>query len=434
MDMIEQLTPEQEAELPRFRQQYLDIACGGGRIDRDVLQSALNDAYAMIGKEPPTLLIFDSPTMAMAALKIVSLPITDLVGDQLQDQISAKLRIHLRGQLGDQLGDQLGHQLRGQLWGLMCDQLGDQLQEQLKDQIWDRLRDHMSDQLWNQLGDQLWDQLSDQLGNHLRFQLGNHVRSQLQEQLKDQIWDQLRDHMSDQLQNQLWNQLWVHLRKELDSQQIWNPNFLCGSQELYWIAWAEFAIHIGVTFPSNLTRRLDIIRRISTQCEWWWAYENMVIVSQRPLYVKFDDRQRLHCETGKSVEYADGTGISTWHGVSIPDNWVSERATIDPVEILKCANVEQRAAGIACVGMARAMDTLGYQVIDSDPDASHGELIEISGEKLGLPEPGRFLRAECPRNGYIVEGVPLEVKTVRQAQAWRVGLVEQDFEYPLIRT
>ena len=59
--MITKLTPEQEAELPRFRQRYLDIACGGGRIDRPKLEAALADAYAVIGKPAPKLLIFDSP-------------------------------------------------------------------------------------------------------------------------------------------------------------------------------------------------------------------------------------------------------------------------------------------------------------------------------------------------------------------------------------
>ena len=31
MAKIERMTPEQEAELPRFRQRCLDIACGVGR-------------------------------------------------------------------------------------------------------------------------------------------------------------------------------------------------------------------------------------------------------------------------------------------------------------------------------------------------------------------------------------------------------------------
>ena len=73
-----------------------------------------------------------------------------------------------------------------------------------------------------------------------------------------------------------------------------------------------------------------------------------------------------------------------------------------------------------------------HKLIDADPDPSHGELIEIRLE--GLPRPGRFLKAECPRNGTIVEGVPPEINSVLAAQAWRVGLEPHEFSYPSYRT
>jgi len=78
------------------------------------------------------------------------------------------------------------------------------------------------------------------------------------------------------------------------------------------------------------------------------------------------------------------------------------------------------------------LSALDYKVIDSDPDPSHGELIDLA--LPGLPEPGRFLKAKCPRNGLICEGVPRNIKTVLAAQAWRVGLEPHEFSYPEIRT
>ena len=93
---IMKLTPEQEAELPRFRQRYLDLACNGARIDREALQTALTDAYAVIGKPAPRLFIFDSPAACLIALKIFAM------GDQPAAKIS--LWVQLRAQLWDQLG------------------------------------------------------------------------------------------------------------------------------------------------------------------------------------------------------------------------------------------------------------------------------------------------------------------------------------------
>jgi hypothetical protein len=333
---IEKLTPEQEAELPHFRQRYLDMASSSGRIDRAKLEAAIADAYAVIGKPAPNLFIFDSPAACMLALKIFSM------GDQPIGEIS------LRGQLGDQLGDQLGGQLR--------DQLGDQL------------------------GDQLWGQLRGQLGD----------------------------------------------------QRLWNPNFLWGSQDLYWIAWARFAQHIGAKLEAETDKRLGIMERIAEQCEWWWPHEGIVVASEKPLSVRFDDQRRLHCEDAAAVQYSDGYALYAWHGTRLPERWVLERSTIDPAEILREENVETRAAGAACIGWPRMLSELNYKIIDAEQNPEHGELIELT--LPGLPQPGRFLKAECPRNGTIVEGVPNGIKTVIAAQAWRVGLEPHEFSYPEIRT
>jgi len=351
---IEKLTPEQEAELPAFRQKYLDIACGGSRINREVLQGHLSDAYALIGKPAPALFIFDSPAACMLAIKIF--------------KMGGKGLSQLGGQLWGQLGDQLGDQLRGQLGG--------------------------------QLGGQLWGQLGDQLG--------------------DQLWDQLRGQLGDQLGDQLWGQ------------NIFDPNFLWGSQDLYWLAFYRFGQKIGAKYTEETARRLGVMEGISSQCEWWWPFDGIVIASEKPHTVRWDEGRRLHCEDGPAIEYADGYALYAWHGARLPEHWVVNRATVDPTEILRCQNVEQRAAGAACIGWPRMLSALDYKTIDHDPDPSHGDLIELRLD--GLPEPGRFLKAECPRNGTIVEGVPRNIKTVLEAQAWRVGLTPSEFSYPAVRT
>jgi hypothetical protein len=161
-------------------------------------------------------------------------------------------------------------------------------------------------------------------------------------------------------------------------------------------------------------------------------HADFCMISDRPTRLLVDDRNRPHCEDGPFCEWADGSQLYAWHGARLPAKWVLQRTTIDPTEILREANVEQRAAGAACIGWPRMLAALKYKVIDADPDPSHGELIELRLE--GLPAPGRFLKAECPRNGTIVEGVPSEIRTVLEAQAWRVGLTPTEFRYPTVRT
>ena len=376
MKKIEFLTPEQEADLPVFRQQYLDLACSGLRVDREALHGALTDAYAVIGKQRPMLFVFDSPAACMLAIKII-----ELGSDP-------------KFKLGDQLGDQL--------WG----------------------------QLWDQLGGQLWDQLGDQL----RGQLGGQLWDQLGGQLRGQLWDQLG--------GQLWDQLWGQLRGQLWDQKIYNSNFLWGSQDLYWIAWGKFAEKIGVKLNPETSQRLDIMDRIGRQCEWWWPFENMVIASQRPTRVRFDEQRRLHAENGPAVEYADSYSLHAWHGTRVPADWIERPDSVDPVDVLKSQNVEQRSAGLAIL-RHRMIPTLIAQKrgkwIDDSGSPDIGKLFEV---KLpDLPQPGRYLVAECPRNGTIMEGVPLvsdidglPINTAIAAQAWRIGDPQSEYAHPPRRT
>ncbi|MCT2398494.1 DUF6745 domain-containing protein [Novosphingobium mangrovi (ex Huang et al. 2023)] len=161
-------------------------------------------------------------------------------------------------------------------------------------------------------------------------------------------------------------------------------------------------------------------------------HPDFCMISDRPAILKVDERNLPHCEDGPFCAWRDGTELYSWHGARIPARWIRERQTINPTEILREQDVELRAAGAACIGWPRMLSALDYRIIDADPDPSHGELIELTLD--GLPSPGRFLKAECPRNGTIVEGVPLEIGTVLAAQAWRVGLEPHEFSYPTVRT
>ena len=336
MTKIEKLTPEQEAELPRFRKEYLDIACGGARADRDALQSALDDAYAVIGKSPPKLFIFDSPAACMLAIKIFEIGSLERfkLGDQLGDQ--------LRGQLGDQFGDQLGDQFGGQL------------------------------------------------------------RDQLQGQLRDQLGGQL----------------------------IYNPHYLWGSQDLYWIAWGKFAEKIGVKLKPETSRNLDIMDRIGRQCEWWWPCGNMVIVSQRPVTVRWDGENRLHCENGPAVEYADGYAVYAWRGLRIPGGWITD-APPPAAEIMRLENTEQRRIACEMRGWHNILPELGAKLIDSHPNPQVGELWEAN-----LPDngPERFLKVQCGTGRTFAMPVGMEFATAREANAATYGISPQILDNLQFRT
>jgi hypothetical protein len=179
---------------------------------------------------------------------------------------------------------------------------------------------------------------------------------------------------------------------------------------------------------------------MTASCGFYWTLDDIVFASERPSEIYLDAQGQLHCETGMAIKYVGtGWGLSYWHGVRVPDDWIANREALDPNVVIKADNVEQRAAGAAIVGWPKMLSVLKAKVIDNSGSPDIGELIEL---KLpGLSQPGRFLKAHCPRNGIIVEGVPyvsdvdgLPIETAIAAQAWRIGDPQAEYAHPPMRT
>ena len=163
------------------------------------------------------------------------------------------------------------------------------------------------------------------------------------------------------------------------------------------------------------------------------------MVCDFPKVLSVDDENRPHAETGPSHRWRDGWSLYHWHGVRVPAHWIEDRANLDPVEVMRESDVEKRTAGAAIIGWPKMIKHLKRKILDGDPNTDLGALIELT--LPGLPEPGRFLQAVCPRNGTIVEGVPRvsdidnqPINTVIAAQAWRDGLPASEYSHPLYRT
>jgi len=61
MNVIDKVTPEQEALIPVYREKWRAIALSTEPIDRQKAAEAVTAAYALLGKKPPLILFCDSP-------------------------------------------------------------------------------------------------------------------------------------------------------------------------------------------------------------------------------------------------------------------------------------------------------------------------------------------------------------------------------------
>ena len=230
--------------------------------------------------------------------------------------------------------------------------------------------------------------------------------------------------------------MWARVRAQVGAQvwdQVWEA--ILGCHDANWLGFYAAFERFGI----KAAQKLHGLQEVARSCGWWWPFADAVILTERPNKILRDDQNRLHCENGPALSYPDGFSVYAWHGTRLPAEWVENRATIDPAIILKAENVEQRAAGAALIGWPRMLKVLKEKVIDDSGSPDIGQLIELT--LPGLPEPGRFLKAVCPRNGIICEGVPrvsdidnLPINTALHAQAWRIGDPLSDYQHPPTRT
>src|SRR5207302_2871493 len=88
---IERLTPEQEASLPLFREEWFRVGTCTDPADRPVAESAITKMYEAVGKQPPRFIWCDSPMTAQLAMHLLSIPQRSPDGASLQDSLWASL-------------------------------------------------------------------------------------------------------------------------------------------------------------------------------------------------------------------------------------------------------------------------------------------------------------------------------------------------------
>ena len=258
-------------------------------------------------------------------------------------------------------------------------------------------------QLWDQLRAQLWAQLWDQLGA----------------QLGDQLWDQLRAQLGAQLGDQLGAQLGA---------QLGESSYFIGGQDSFWLAFYKFGQKIGVAYKN--TPHMDAYIEYAESCGWMYAYSQVALVSDRPEFMAFDDRNLLHCEFGMSVRFRDGWGIHSWHGQRIPSEWIEKKDFLTPQIALTHANVEQRRAACEILGWAKILRELKAKTIDKHVSPFVGELLEVEIPEIGKE---KFLRVKCGTEREFALPVPPDMKRASQAQAWLNFTTEEMF-LPQVRT
>ena len=157
----------------------------------------------------------------------------------------------------------------------------------------------------------------------------------------------------------------------------------------------------------------NIFQDLVKNCAWIYPFENACIVCDRPTKISFDSEERLHAEGELAVEFADGNGIYSNHGVTLPEKYGIPPHKWPAKWLLEEYNTELRRVLIQVIGYSRIAQELQAKQLDTWQEYA---LLKIDCADV---EPLYLLKMTCPSTKFIhALRVPPDVKSAREAIRW----------------
>lgn len=219
------------------------------------------------------------------------------------------------------------------------------------------------------------------------------------------------------------------MREELKIDKDIIGNYFSGSQDAYWLAYYDYFKQIGV----KEAELLNPFYRLSEICGWWWPFDEVIVMSDKPIQLNLDERSRLHSTTTQSISYSDGWGIYAIHGVIVPTYVITNPEQITVEKIEKENNIEIRRVMLEKYGIQKYLIDAKADKIAEDEFGTLYRKEIIDDESIVMvkvtnatPEP------DGTKKEYFLR-VPPDVTTPHEAVAWTFGRTDEEY-FPMKET
>lgn len=167
---------------------------------------------------------------------------------------------------------------------------------------------------------------------------------------------------------------------------------------------------------------------------WWFPFQDFCIMVEKPSQITVNPEGLLHHELTSALAYRDNWKTFAWHGVFVPDRFLTfaKRKNVD--DILMEPNVELRRMMLDMYGLDNFINDSGAQKIQEDKCGilyrqefgDDDEPLVIVKVINSTPEP------DGTYNIYFLR-VPPTTQTAREGIAWTFGLTPEEY-FPLRET
>lgn len=144
-----------------------------------------------------------------------------------------------------------------------------------------------------------------------------------------------------------------------------NGTWFWGAQESYWIAFYLFCAEIGVKYKKQDDKTLNLWAEISQSCTWFYPFENVCLICERPTQIHMNDKERLHKDGGPSVLFKDGLAVYSLNDIRVPQ-YIAETPAVqlDVMKVMAETNVDVRREGLRKISMSKIIKDTKAKKLD----------------------------------------------------------------------
>lgn len=196
----------------------------------------------------------------------------------------------------------------------------------------------------------------------------------------------------------------------------------------------ELAVHDALSrLPAvDSLPHVEGLVRVARSAGWWWPFQDVAVVCDRPSVRALDREGRLHAESGPAVAYPGGFSAYFWHGRIVP-RWAVLEPTVERIAAEQ--NIEVRRCAIEALGWERFAEEGGLRLVDECADPGNPgrrlELYSVPGKVWGTAANVLV----CTNGTVDLDGsrhtfgllVPATVRDALGAAAWGYGLTAAEY-------
>jgi hypothetical protein len=392
------LTLAHRAALAETADAWADVAAAARPADRDAAERGIRAAYRAAGlHEPDKILWYASPLAAAVAATVVA--------GAFKPQELTALRLPVRAPAGSRAGASVRDKIRAATW------------ERARTDTVTQLGQATWAQAWGEIAERLWDPTTS---------LSARIRDGIEEAVLSATGTST-DRGPAARRGTVTPT--APVAREARAATL---DALGGQHDAAWLAAFD---GLRRCFPqlddSPSAPALDAVAEVARAAGWWWPYENVVLVAERPTELHRDESARLHNGEGAALAFPDGFALHAWRGMPVPADFVTALgpagSALSAQRIRNEDNAELRRVMLEIYGYDRYLTEVGARPLHRDEtgvlwriDLPGDEPVVMVEVLNSTPEPDGSVRTYWLR-------VPPTTRTARAGVAWTFGLTEQEY-------